>query len=903
MPGFRRGSHSLREGAVTRTLAGFLLLSVTAMPLVGAATPSKSAKPVSPGLEAARLSALKARSIGPAIFGGRVSEIAIDPKDPYTFYVALGTGGLMKTTDNGGTFSAAFEKEKVASIGAVAVAPSDPKVLWVGTGEANDRNSSSWGNGVYRSTDGGLAWEHVGLQESKAIARIVVHPTDPATAWAAAVGDLWSPSPGRGLYKTTDGGRSWKRVLSAPSPYEDRVGCGEVALDPKDPNVLYAALYARRRAPWSFLSGPDASDGKDLGGIFRSMDGGSTWRKLGTGLPARTGRIGLDVHAGNPTVVYAVVQSDEGGQEPIGEIRSRSGGVFRSEDRGETWARMSPLNPRPFYFSQVRVDPANDKRVYLLGFALHVSDDGGRTWREDLFKKVHPDCHALVIDPRNPSRLLLGTDGGAYQSFDGGKGWAHLNRMAAGEYYRIHVDLSDPYRICGGLQDNMNWVGPSRTWTKDGIVNQDWANLDGGDGFYCVFDPEDRDVFYAESQEGELFRFNIRTGEPKALKPEPSEGRPRFRYHWNSPLIPSRHARGVMYLAGNMVFRLAERGEKWTAISPDLSTRNPERTAAVGSGAENYGVVYALAESPVKSGLLWAGTDDGKLWSTEDDGGRWTDLSSSLPPEARGQWISRVEAGWKDPKVAYLAVDAHRSGSYALLLWRTDDGGRTWRDIAGNLPDGGPVKVVREDPVNPDVLYVGTEFGLLVSVDRGGHWVPLGNLPTVAVDDLVVHPREGDLVIATHGRSLYVLDDLAPLRGLTAEVQAHAAYLFPPRPAHGRYILPGFADWEGNAVFRGENPPEGAILNVWVREFTGDPVKLAVANSDGQPVAELTLPGTPGINRTSWNLKPTKDATVQYGGQGDRLFRAGEYEVTLTYGKVTQKQKLKVAIAEGIETR
>lgn len=881
---------------------GFLALVVPVAVLAAAARPA-SDPPVPPALDGARLSALKARPIGPAIFGGRVSDIALDPADPATFYVGFGRGGLMKTTDSGGTFSAVFEREKVVSIGAVAVAPSDPKIVWVGTGEANDRNSSGWGNGVYRSVDGGASWEHVGLEDSRAIARIVVHPKDPATAWVAAVGDLWVPRRGRGLFKTTDGGKSWSLVLAAPEPYRDRVGCGDVALDPKDPNVLYAALYARRRTPWSFVWGADATGGEDLGGIFKSTDGGTSWRKLGRGLPVRTGRIGLAVHAADPKIVYAIVQSDEGGQDSIDDIRSRSGGVFRSDDGGESWTRVSPLDPRPFYFSQIRVDPFNPDRVYVLGFALHVSDDGGRTWREDLFKKVHPDAHALVIDPNRPSRLLLGTDGGVYQSYDGGKSWAHLNRVATGEFYRVSVDLSEPYRICGGLQDNMSWVGPSRTWTKDGILNQHWTNLGGGDGFQCLFDSEDPDVLYAESQEGEIFRMNLRTGERKVLRPEPAEGRPRFRFHWASPLIASRHRPGVMYLAGNVVFRLTERAEKWKANSPDLSARDPERTTAVGSGAETYGVVYTLAESPVRAGLLWAGTDDGKLWVTEDEGATWKDLTPRLPKEARGEWISRIEPGAADAQVAYLAVAAYRSGNDAPLVWRTDDGGRSWKSISSNLPPHGPVHVVREDPIRPGLLYAGTEFGLFTSLDGGGHWVPLGGLPTVAVHDLVVHPREGDLVIATHGRSIYVLDDLGPLRQLTPEVVQQPAYLFPPRAVFGRYLLPGFADWEGAAVFRGENPTEGAILDVWVREFTGDPLKLAVENPDGHPVAELTFAGTPGINRTSWNLRPTKEAMAIYGGLGERLVRPGEYEVTLTYGRLTQKQKLRVRIAEGIETR
>src|SRR5450432_569372 len=515
------------------------LLAALVLPAAAAAQPRRAQPaspmpPVAPLVTSGALKSLKARAIGPAIMGGRISDIAFDPSDPHTFYVALATGGLMKTTDEGGTFTGVFDHQAVASTGAVAVAASNPKIVWLGTGEANDRNSSGWGHGVYRSSDGGATWAQAGLTASQAIARIVVHPTDPDTAWVAAMGDLWTPSAERGLFKTTDGGKTWKAALTAPAPYGDRVGAGDVVLDPSNPQVLYAVLYARRRTPWSFTAGPPATDGKDLGGVFKSTDGGGTWHKLAAGLPANLGRIGLSVYAKDPRVVYAVVQSLDGGTPIPGDVRSKQGGVFRSDDGGETWTRMSALDPRPFYFSQIRVDPTNDRRIYVLGFTLHVSDDGGRSFREDLGEKLHPDLHALAVDPRDPKHVLLGTDGGLYQSYKGGETWQHLNRMAAGEFYRINVDGGTPYRICGGLQDNENWVGPSRTPSKDGIVNEDWIAIGGGDGFYCVFDAKDPGVVYAESQGGELQRLDLRSGQLKNLRPEPAEGSPVFRFHWNS---------------------------------------------------------------------------------------------------------------------------------------------------------------------------------------------------------------------------------------------------------------------------------------------------------------------------------------------------------------------------------
>ncbi|MBA3652288.1 MAG: glycosyl hydrolase, partial [Chthoniobacterales bacterium] len=609
-------------------------------------------QPTPPQLSEILFKNLKVRSIGPAVMGGRVSDIAIDSRNPFVFYVGLATGGLFKSGDNGVSFDPIFDKEAVQSIGAIAVAPSDSDVVWVGTGEANDRNSSEWGNGVYRSTDGGGTWQQAGLKDSRTIARIVVHPAKPEVAYVAASGHLWADGGERGLYKTTDAGKTWKLVLQAQGAAAARTGCGDVVLDPSNPEIIYATLYARQRTPWSFTYGVTATGGADVGGVFKSTDGGASWRKLSGGLPGQTGRIGLAISLSNPRVVMAVVQSDEGGASDINDIHSRRGGVFRSEDGGEKWARTSSINPRSFYFSQIRIDPANDQRVYVLGYALLASDDGGKNFREDLSEKVHPDCHALAIQPGSApapkapkpedknkppkppfsQRLILGTDGGVYQSFAAGKGWDHLNKIPAGEYYRISLDDTRPfYRIAGGLQDNENWVGPSGTQTKEGIRNSDWTALAGGDGFYVLFDPADRDTFYAESQGGEVHRINLRNGEMRGLRPQPAEGQPSYRFHWNSPLIASRHKPGVIYLAGNRVFRLTDRAEHYTLISPDLTYNDPARTTATGSGAENFGVIYSLVESPVRPGMLWAGSDDGRLWVTANEGGNWTELTANLP--------------------------------------------------------------------------------------------------------------------------------------------------------------------------------------------------------------------------------------------------------------------------------
>ncbi|MEO5716961.1 MAG: glycosyl hydrolase [Chthoniobacterales bacterium] len=869
---------------------------------------------------------LKARPIGPAVMGGRVSDIALDPRNPAVFYVGLGTGGLLKTGNNGITFDPIFDKQPVLSIGAVAVAPSDSDVVWVGTGEANDRNSSEWGDGVYRSSDAGGTWTNVGLKGSRSIARIVVHPAKPEVAYVAAMGNLWKDGGERGLYKTTDGGKTWKLVLKAPSPNDTRTGCGDVVLDPSNPEIIYAALYARQRTPWSFAYGVTATNGNDVGGIFKSSDGGATWKKCAGGLPGMTGRIGLAVSPSKPKLVMAVIQSDEGGASDIRDIHSRRGGVFRSEDAGEKWTRTSDINPRPFYFSQIRIDPANDQRVYILGMAVLASDEGGKNFREDLSEKVHPDCHALVIQPGSApapkaakpedkgkppkppvsQRLVLGTDGGVYQSYAAGKAWDHLANIPAGEFYRIALDDTQPfYRIAGGLQDNLNFVGPSQVPSKEGIRNSDWTSLEGGDGFYVVFDPADRDVFYAESQEGFIHRINLRTGEKRDLRPEAAEGQERYRFHWNAPLVGSKHQPGVLYLAGNRVFRLTDKAEHFQVISPDLTRNEQDKVNAAGSGAENYGVIYSLAESPVKAGLLWAGTDDGRLWLTQNDGGNWSELTEKLPEPARGQWIVRVEPGAKDPQVAYVVTNAYRGGDDRPVILRTADMGQTWQSITGQgIPPNDPVEVVREDPVNSNLLYAGTHFGLFVSIDGGAQWVRLGNLPNVRVDDLQIHPRTADLVIATHGRSIEILDDTRPLRELTPEVMAKPAHLFTIAPARGFYLLSGFVDWNGKGIYRGENPPEGALISFWVKEFTGDEVKITISNAAGQPVANLKAAGAPGLNRLNWDLRPTEDVRVKYGGDDPKKFvPSGEYTAELSYGEEKAKQTFRVQIADGITTR
>jgi photosystem II stability/assembly factor-like uncharacterized protein len=686
-----------RTSLVALALAGFILA-----PLPVALAQSRAARPTTP--EPRHLKTLSWRSIGPANCGGRVSSIALVEGSPATFYVGYGTGGAFKTENFGTTWKALFDDQPVASIGSIAVWQRNPNVVWIGTGEANSRNSSSWGNGMYRSLDGGSTWQHLGLEATHNIARVVTHPADSNVAFVAALGRLWGTNAERGVFKTTDGGRTWQHVLEADA----RTGAVDLVMDPSNPDVLYAAMYARLRTPWSYTSGGTS------GGIFRSRDGGRTWRKLTNGLPAATGRIGLDVYRKDPRVVFALVESDEGGQIDSFEEKSRTGGVFRSADGGDSWERLSPYTPRMFYFAQIRVEPDDESRVYVLGTDLWVSDDGGHTFRARGARNLHPDCHDLQLSP-DGNLVILGTDGGAYVSHDRAKHWDFLNNLATGEFYNVAVDMAVPYRVYGGLQDNQTWGGPSRTlyeidsWfdapTRDGILNDHWECLGGGDGFHVAADPTDPDIVYFESQRGNLVRMDRAGGRQRFLRPTAEEGEPQFRFNWNTPFQISPHDPSVLWMGGNHLFRLEERGDRWTRVSPDLTTQDPKKMVSAGSGAETHCTIVTLSESPVRAGTIWVGTDDGKVWITPDGGTTWTDLTRNLPTPA-GLYVSRIEASHHDARTAYVSLDGHRTDVFAPYVLATRDGGRTWQSLVGNLPKDAPVKVVREDPVNRSIAGV-----------------------------------------------------------------------------------------------------------------------------------------------------------------------------------------------------
>lgn len=713
---------------------------------------------VVPQVHAQQLDQFTARSIGPVNMGGRITSVAVVEGKPSTFYVASASGGLWKTIDQGANWTPVFDNQPTVSLGAVAVAPSQPETVWVGTGESNARNSVSWGDGVYKSTDGGQTWQNKGLKESHHIGRIVIHPSNPDIVYVAAVGHLWGPNPERGIYKTTDGGSTWEKVLFL----NEDTGCIDLVLNPREPETLIAAAYCVRRDEFSggnpaVMTGPEA-------GLYRTIDGGKNWKRLQQGLPSRPmGRIGLDVWHKDPRIVFAVIQTDqtqlirefELGQPQRPSLITESGGVFRSRDGGETWQKLNDLCPRPFYFSKIRIDPGDSRRIYVLGVTLHVSVDGGLTFARGMAPGVHADHHALWINPANTSQMILGNDGGLYLSADHGASWRHVRNLPIAQFYGIGLDLQKPYRVYGGSQDNGTWSGPSQPQTAQGIPPADWHRILPGDGFQCQVDPADNNIVYAEAQYGGLHRIDVRTGESLDIKPRSTRGIT-YRFNWSSPIVISPHNPRTIYYGGNVVFRSLDRGDTWLLASADL-TRGQE-------GMSSYGhTLTALAESPLKAGLLYAGSDDGLVHVSRDGGEHWLNVSDRLPDVPANRWITRIQCSPFAEGTAYLSLDRHRNDDRKPYVFKTEDGGKSWKSITANLPAEGSVHVIRADPRNRDLLFVGTEFGLFMSQDAGGSWHRFGKgLPTVAVHDLAIHPRDRELVIATHGRGIYIVD-IAPL--------------------------------------------------------------------------------------------------------------------------------------------
>ncbi len=886
-------------------LAGSLAFTF-ALAAPALAAPAKAAAPAPPALEMKLFKELSFRSIGPANMGGRISDIAVAESDPATWYVGTGTGGLFKTVNHGTTWSALFDKEEVSSIGAVALWQRQPRIVWVGTGEANSRNSSSWGKGVYKSEDAGATWKRVGFERTSNIGRIVTHPTDSNTVYVAALGRLWGDNPERGVFKTADGGRTWEHSLKVDA----QTGAVDLALDPSDPRTVYAALWARKRTPWSF------SGVSDKAGIWRTRDGGATWTRLTKGLPRRTGRIGLSLYAKAPNVILAVVESDEGGRVDDFQDDSRAGGVFRSVDGGDSWERLSPWAPRPFYFSLIRVQPDDSSRVYLNGFETYVSDDGGRTFRGGGSKNLHPDMHAMWIDPSNGKHLLLGTDGGIKQSWDRGASWHYLDNLAIGQFYNIAADMREPYyRVYGGLQDNQSWGGPSRTrfevesWldpsrTGYGIMNDHWYVLGGGDGFHVAADPTDPNTVYYESQGGHLTRQHLVTGRERYLRPSHHEGEPVMRFNWNTPFLISPHDPSVLWMGGQYVFKLSQRGEHWEKVSPDLTTRDPARMMSGGSVAEQHCTIVSLTESPVKAGVLWAGTDDGRLWVSGDAGGQWTELTANVRGVPKGTYVSRIEASHHDAHTAYVAFDGHRTDDDRPYLFVTRDRGRSWTPIGAGLPADAPVKVVRAGRKNPDLLFAGTEHALWMSLDAGRRWMKMPGLPTVPVDDLLIHPRDLDLIVGTHGRSLYVLDGIQVFEEWKSTTLTDSVSFFTPKPAW-TWVARALGHKWGQSQFAAKNPPFGAWFDYFVPQEFEDGVTFKVEDANGRLVRRLTgASGRPGFHRVVWDLRagePAERLTSPADAGQPQHVAPGRYKVTLSAGEASRTQWVEVkAVTEAM---
>jgi photosystem II stability/assembly factor-like uncharacterized protein len=826
---------------------------------------------------------LEARSIGPAVMSGRVSAIDAVAGDRLTIYVGAASGGVWKSDDGGVKFKPVFDKYN-PSIGDIRIDPKNAKTVWVGTGESWVRNSVSVGDGLYRTTDGGDSWQRVGLEKTERIARVAVDPSDSAKVFACALGPLFNDSDERGVYVTKDAGKTWEKTLAgAPD-----AGCADLSLDPKDGKVVYAAIWQHRRKPDFFTSGGPRS------GLFKSTDGGATWRKLSKGLPeGDLGRIAISVSPAKSNVVYATVEA-------------KTTGLYRSEDAGETWTLVSTaavVQGRPFYFSRLVADPVNPNRVYKASFGAGTSDDGGRTWSA-LSGNFHGDVHAIWVNPKNTDELLLGSDGGCYHSWDRGNRWLFVENLPLAQYYHVALDMEFPFNVYGGLQDNNSWWGPSK---KSGpIGNRDWNALTGGDGFWAFPDPNDEDIVYSESQGGHVARTSRKTGEQKDIQPSPVVGDPKYRFNWNTPIHMSPTRKGVMYMGAQFLFRSADRGESWEKISPDLTTNDKDKQRQNESGgltrdnstAENHTTIFAISESPKNPQVVWAGTDDGNLQVTRDGGKTWTNVAGNTGVP-KGTWVSRVEASPHDEATAFATFDGHMTGDMNTYVGKTTDFGKTWTSLA-TADTKGFAHVIKQDTVNPNLLFLGTETGLFLTIDGGKQWAQFtSGLPMVPVRDVAVHPRDHDLVLATHGRGLYVVDDITPLRALTPEIlNADFAFL-PTRP--GQLLIEGAgffgSSWYGDHEFSGVSPEGGAPIVYYSkrRHVVGD-FKFEVRDAAGKLLATIPASKRRGVNRILWS---TRDQAPRFAaGAGvipslGAFFGAraipGKYAVTALKNKDTYK--------------
>ncbi|MEP6635834.1 MAG: glycosyl hydrolase [Acidobacteriota bacterium] len=867
---------------------------------------------------------LRLRSIGPAFTSGRVIGFAVDPTNPARYYAAAASGGVWKTINNGTTWTPVFDKEGSYSIGAIVLDPKNPLTVWVGTGENNSQRSVSYGNGVYRSDDGGKTWKNLGLKASEHIGRIAIDPKDSKTVYVAAQGPLWGPGGDRGLYKTVDNGKTWKKILAI----SDNTGVTDIVIDPRDPETLYTAAYQRRRHMWTLINGGPES------AIYKSTDAGATWNKLKAGLPTtELGRIGLFISPVDPNVVYATV-----------EAADKKGGIFRSNDRGGSWERRNEFDATAMYYARIVADVKNVDRVYIMNVFLMVSDDGGKTLRRLGEKSKHVDNHDIWIDPADNDHYLVGCDGGIYESHDRGTNWDFKSNLPITQFYDVATDNATPfYNVFGGAQDNFSVGGPARTRSASGITNGDWFVTNGGDGFRSQVDQEDPNTIYAEYQNGGLARFDKRTGERLSIQPAVGRGEEPLRWNWDSPFIISPHSHTRIYFAADKLFRSDDRGDSWQVVSGQLS-RGLDRDKlpvmgkvwgidAVAKNASTafFGNASALAESPKKEGLIYVGTDDGLIQVTEDGGKNWRKIEK-IPGVADMPYVSRIVASNHDPNTVYVALENHQNADFKPYLLKSTDTGRTWTQVSGNLPKNESVWAIAEDHVNPNLLFAGTELGLFFSVDGGQKWIQLkGGLPTIQVRDLNIQKRENDLVVGTFGRGIYILDNYTPLRLLTPEMLKQDGPLFPVKDAL-MYIqsqpLGGRGkSFQGESFYTAENPAFGATFTYYLKdelktkkarrqeaeketEKKGAAVTLpgqselraedeeeapaiivTIADSDGHVVRRLTGPITAGVQRVAWDLRyppasvppppnPETDDPFNEGPAGP-LVMPGTYKVSI----------------------
>ena len=846
--------------------------------------------------DAGTISGLPARNIGSATMSGRIAAVAaVKENGRITVFAGSASGGVWKSVNGGTTFKPVFDLANVQSIGAVAVDPGNPKNVWVGTGESWVRNSVSIGDGVYKSTDGGENWTNVGLKDSEHIAKILVDPRNGDSVLACATGHLWNDSDAGGVYKTGDGGKTWRKVLAGANR---STGCAMLAMSAQQPGTIYASLWDFRREAWTFRSGGLGS------GIFKSTDGGDHWTEFtpanAKGLPAKPyGRIALAVSPAKPQVVYAMIESAKSA-------------LFRSDDGGANWTKLDASQYmvwRPFYFGNLIVDPKDSEKVFKVDGPLLLSVNGGKSF-SIVSGGAHGDFHDVWIDPDDTNTIYTGDDGGLWRSLDGGTRWEHMMNLPVSQFYHVSVDMADPYHVYGGLQDNSSWVGDSSY--PGGITNSRWENMFGGDGFWTWEDPSDPAYIYAEAQGGEIGRVNRYTHETRAIKPYPQYGEKKLRFNWNTPIQMSPNEKGTIYMGAQFLFRSRNHGQSWDRISPDLTTNNPEKQKQEESGgvtvdnssAEMNNSIYAIAESPRNGQVIWVGTDDGNVQLTRDGGKTWTNVGLAIPGRGQDPWVSWVEAGHFDEATAYVTLDRHMYGDMTPHVYRTTDFGKTWTD----LPlDGGGVRgyghVIKEDLVNPNLLFLGTEFGLWISTDGGRRWAQYkgSGFPQVAVRDMVVHPRTSDLVLATHGRGIWIIDDISPLRALTpAMLSEDAGFL--PVPAAPQWMEVN-AGWpEGDGTFTGPSKPTDAMIPYYQRSrhIYGD-LKIEILDQQGKLVDTVATSEHRGVNRATWSmhLKPPivpPAASAAFSAAFGPRVLPGLYTVKMTRGDKVYTSQLNVVL-------